>query len=143
MWRRIHLIPFNVTIPEGERDKHLPQKLEAELPGILVWAVDGFGMWQQLGLRPPKEVQAATEEYRQDMDHVGQWIADKCDTGADVQATAASLFASYDLWREATRAPRLTQNKLGRELGRRGFTKVSQPERGWRGIALAKVAAAL
>lgn len=143
MWRRIHLIPFIVTIPEGERDKFLPQKLEAELPGILAWAVDGFRMWQQLGLQPPDEVRVATEEYRQDMDHVGQWIADRCETGPDKQATAAALFLSYDVWREATRAPRLTQNKLGRELGRRGYVKTSQPERGWRGLSPAKVSVSI
>ena len=41
MWRRVHLIPFNVRIPEDEQDRELPKKLEEELPGILKWAVDG------------------------------------------------------------------------------------------------------
>jgi P4 family phage/plasmid primase-like protien len=33
IWRRIRLVPFKVTIPEGEQDKSLPQKLRRELPG--------------------------------------------------------------------------------------------------------------
>ena len=33
MRRRIHLIPFTVTIPEGERDHHLAEKLRAEWGG--------------------------------------------------------------------------------------------------------------
>ena len=37
IWDRIRLIPFTVTIPEDERDKHLPARLLAELPGILAW----------------------------------------------------------------------------------------------------------
>jgi putative DNA primase/helicase len=54
IWRRIHLIPFNVQIPEAERDKELPDKLKAELPGILNWAIDGCILWRDQGLTPPR-----------------------------------------------------------------------------------------
>jgi putative DNA primase/helicase len=40
-WRHIRLIPFKVTIPNGEQDKSLMGKLQAELRGILRWAVEG------------------------------------------------------------------------------------------------------
>ena len=30
IWRRIKLIPFTVTIPSGQRDKHLGEKLAKE-----------------------------------------------------------------------------------------------------------------
>jgi hypothetical protein len=33
IWRRIRLVPWNVVIPEEERDPELPSKLRAELPG--------------------------------------------------------------------------------------------------------------
>ena len=39
IWRRIKKIDFKVVIPEAERDPYLPEKLKAELPGILAWAV--------------------------------------------------------------------------------------------------------
>ena len=32
LWRRIHLVPFAVTIPRPQRDPHLGRKLRAELP---------------------------------------------------------------------------------------------------------------
>jgi len=41
IWRRIRLIPFQVTFPEGKQDKTLFAKLERELPGIFVWMVEG------------------------------------------------------------------------------------------------------
>jgi putative DNA primase/helicase len=41
IWRRIHLIPFLVTIPKREQDKGLVDKLKRELPGILNWALGG------------------------------------------------------------------------------------------------------
>ena len=35
IWRRIHLVPFTVTISNEEQDKALPAKLRGEAPGIL------------------------------------------------------------------------------------------------------------
>lgn len=35
IWRRVHLVPFTTTIPEGERDPCLLEKLLTELPGVL------------------------------------------------------------------------------------------------------------
>jgi hypothetical protein len=43
MRRRLHLIPFNVTIPPEERDKNLAEELKAEWPGILQWMIEVAG----------------------------------------------------------------------------------------------------
>jgi putative DNA primase/helicase len=74
IWDRLILVPFNVRIPEGEQDKDLPQKLRAELPGILRWIVEGCLAWQGEGLNVPEEVTQATEEYRSEMDPYSQFI---------------------------------------------------------------------
>jgi len=50
IWRRVKLVPFDVTIPPKERDKRLLVKLRAELPGILNWALEGCQQW--LGALP-------------------------------------------------------------------------------------------
>lgn len=60
IWRRIHLIPFNVQIPEDERDTALSAKLRQELPGILAWAMCGWQDFQQRGLDAPATVTGAT-----------------------------------------------------------------------------------
>src|SRR5258708_17389891 len=39
--RRMNMLLFGVTIPEGERDKDLGEKLKAEWPAILRWIIDG------------------------------------------------------------------------------------------------------
>jgi putative DNA primase/helicase len=54
--RRFHLIPFAITIPAPERDKHLGEKLRGEWPGILSWMLVGCLEWQQEGLNPPAVV---------------------------------------------------------------------------------------
>src|SRR6266702_598508 len=39
--RRFHLVPFDMTIVPADRDPLLAEKLRAEWPGILQWALDG------------------------------------------------------------------------------------------------------
>jgi phage/plasmid-associated DNA primase len=74
-------VPWEVSIPEAERDPALPRKLEEELPGILAWLVFGALEWQRVGLAPPAEVNAETEEYRAEQDVLAGFIADKCVEG--------------------------------------------------------------
>jgi hypothetical protein len=78
IWRRIKLVPFEVTIPEAEQDKKLAAKLRAELPGILSWIVRGCLEWQRYGLGESEEVKAATTSYRDDMDNLAGFIQDRC-----------------------------------------------------------------
>jgi putative DNA primase/helicase len=81
IWRRIHLIPLEVQIPEAERALALPAKLRAELPGILRSAVEGAIAWKCEGLSAPEKVKSATGEYRTEMDRLADFIAEKCATG--------------------------------------------------------------
>ena len=61
--RRLHFIPFVVTIPPDERDPHLTDRLRAEYPAILRWMLIGCAVWHREGLNPPDTVTAATEAY--------------------------------------------------------------------------------
>ena len=71
IWRRMRLIPWLVTIPEAERDPQLPQRLRAELAGVLRWAVEGCLAWQKRGLNEPRAVREATANYREENDVLG------------------------------------------------------------------------
>ena len=81
MRRRLHMIPFTVTIPPAKRDRRLPDRLLAERDGILAWALRGCLEWQETGLRPPEAVMAATEDYFEAEDALGRWIEERCETG--------------------------------------------------------------
>ena len=54
--RRPRVIAFDRRFEEHEQDKQMPEKLVAELPGILAWAVEGCKAWRQRGLDPPEAV---------------------------------------------------------------------------------------
>ncbi|MHB8419129.1 MAG: DNA primase family protein [Myxococcales bacterium] len=139
IWRRVRLIPFTVTIPEQERDKKLPTKLRAELPGILAWAVRGCLAWQRDGLSPPAEVTGATADYRQAEDRLGLWIAERCLIGSNRQATAADLYADFCRWAEEHRESAPSAKTFGESLADRGFERDragKDRSKIWRGIGL-------
>ena len=48
MRRRLHLVPFEVTIPPERRDRQLLSRLIAERDGILGWMLDGCAEWRRL-----------------------------------------------------------------------------------------------
>jgi putative DNA primase/helicase len=75
MWRRVRLIPFEVTIPEPERDRDIKDKLLAEAEGILSWAIDGAAAYMEGGLQDPESVLAATADYRNREDLLGEFLA--------------------------------------------------------------------
>lgn len=123
IWRRIRLIPFNVTILDDDQDKDLPNKLLAELPGILSWAVYGCNKWQEKGLGLPEEVREATAQYRNEMDTLKGFIDDCCEVLPNAEAQASELYKAYCDWCDGYGEKKMTSTAFGRDLTERGFTK--------------------
>lgn len=98
MRRRLHLVPFTVTIPSERRDRDLAAKLHAERDGILGWMLQGCLEWQRIGLAPPACIADAAAEYFAAEDLVGQWIEECCVLGAGERSTSAALFQSWKAW---------------------------------------------
>ena len=119
--RRLHLLPFEVTIPLAERDRELAGKLKAEWPGILAWAVRGCLDWQENGLRPPEAVTRATKNYLDAHDLVDAWIADCCERDANAWAKRSVLFASWRGWTEEGNEYTGPQTRFYEKLEERGM----------------------
>jgi len=94
--RRLHLIPFTVTIGEKERDPQLAEKLKAEYPGILQWAIEGCLAWQRDGLNPPAVVQDSTSQYLAAEDAIGRWIEDRCVLDPHCWCSSTALYRDHE-----------------------------------------------
>jgi len=137
MWDRLRLVPFNVRIPDDEVDRDLGQKLREEASGILAWMVDGCQLWLQGGLKPPAEVQTATDAYRADMDVLGGFLTDCCTLDARAITATKDLYAAYVAWCGASGEQAVSKNLFSRQLTERGFVdKRTSAERRWQGIGL-------
>lgn len=118
---RMHLVPFTVTIPPEERDPKLTEKLEAEWPGILQWAIDGCREWQRIGLKPPQAVVDATADYLDDQDDIGSWISERCEEGAHLRGQSSTLYASWRDWQEKAGVKHKDVKTFKADLEGRGF----------------------
>lgn len=137
IWRRIKLIPFNVTIPPEERDKNLLNKLRREMPGILNWAVMGCMDWQKNGLGEPEEVIKATNDYRSEMDVLTRFVSDCCTTATQRGTKSSELYKKYAEWSKDNGEFALSQTKFSTRMQEKGFNK-TRTNRGmvWEGIAI-------
>lgn len=131
-WRRIHLIPFDEKIPDAEQDKTLREKLVAELPGILNWALEGLKEYQQLGtLAPPPIVVSTTQAYRNDQDELYDFLQECCEIqkpdeefGKSFMAYGSELYGAYTQWASFNNEDRKMSNtKFGKMLREHGFKK--------------------
>jgi P4 family phage/plasmid primase-like protien len=142
IWRRLKLVPFEVTIPDAEQDKDLPAKLREELPGILAWAVQGCLEWQRSGLREPQKVTEATQGYRAAMDVIAQFVEDECVETESAEVGSTALHIAYKDWCRNNNEEALSQRKFGNRIKERGHTTkqyTSGPNVGrmkWVGIGL-------
>lgn len=94
-WRRVLLIPFEVTFSGPNIDLNLEAKLEAELPSILNWAIEGCLEYQQLGLNPPLTVTEATQKYRAENDIIAAFIENCCVLGEGFSSRAGELYEAF------------------------------------------------
>ena len=137
--RRLHLIPFNVTISEDKRDLMLGEKLKAEWGGILQWAIDGCLEWQRFGLAPPAAVRTATDAYLAAEDAFANWLEECCEQSSNAQTELRDLYASWSKWCERTGEFSGSQKNFSRLIETRGYIKalIGHAKRaGFRGLAI-------
>ena len=128
--RRLHLIPFDVTIPADKRDKRLFEKLKTEWPAILNWGVEGCIRWQQEGLKKPECVQDATDSYLEDQDVLGAFINDCCVAGANCRSKSTLLYKRFAEWCEQNNIFRRSKTYFDNAIQERPGIKYKHTEQG-------------
>jgi putative DNA primase/helicase len=141
IWRRVVLVPFNNVVTLDRQDPNLQNKLLEEAEGVLSWLVNGAMAWYssgqgRMGLQVPEIVYDETQEYREDEDVIGRFLAQACYTPAEISAkmrsgelvkdgtNAIHVFYSFRNWctKEGEEGyARTTQNMFGRYMRERGY----------------------
>ncbi len=142
IWDRLKLIPFTVRITEAQQDKNLSKKLEAELPGILAWAVRGCLEWQRDGLGVPAEVEQATQKYRNEQDNFANFIDECCIISETAWTPTATLRTTYENWCKGRgELPTVGGNAFAERLQSLNFSKkkarhAGSVVHGWQGVGI-------
>jgi putative DNA primase/helicase len=97
VWRRLRLVPWEITIPEAERDPDLLDKIRGEAPAVLAWMVAGARRFHAGGFTPPEAVRVATAAYRTDEDHLGRFVTE-CLAFEDGAVRSADVVEALKTW---------------------------------------------
>ncbi len=97
---RVKVIPFERHFEPEEQDKNLKRDLmrPASLSGILNWCIEGLQRMQAEGLDMPESVRAATMDYQQSSDKMGQFFADKLEADPNGEVQMEILYPAYTDW---------------------------------------------
>lgn len=121
VWRRMLVLPFARVFSEDEQDHRLTAKLEAELPGILRWAVEGATDYYREGLNPPASILMEATNFRAEMDIIGSFIEECCVKNPRSETPTRSLYHLFITFTRDLGVTVPSQTAFGIELTRRGF----------------------
>jgi putative DNA primase/helicase len=140
MRRRFNIVPFE-TKPQ-DPDPNLEQKLEAEWPGILRWAIEGCLDWQRQGLNRPAAVTSATADYFSGQDTFTAWLEECCEIQRANDWQRVSFAEAFTSWvsyaKQAGEEPG-PRKSFGDRMRRKGFMSEQIKAfngKGFKGISL-------
>ena len=147
MWRRVRIIPFTNSLPEGRRDPRVRDTLRSNREvqkRILAWAVEGTRMWlkRPLDVDVPEAVRSAATDYKASSDNFAEFFDYTFATDGEGFTAAGVIHEKYREYCAANAEPVINQNQIARHLRERGFqpdrARVGgdEPVRGWRGFVL-------
>ena len=138
--RRMQVVPWDVIIPADQQDLQLKVKLKAEASGVLNRMIRGALAYLTSGLPTPEAIKAATREYQEENDLLGQFLA-LCverSPGATLGASALhQLFAAWQTWAQllpATGKP-WSPKYLNVQMQRKGYSVRKSSSMVWDDIA--------
>ena len=113
---RLLILPFTQSF-YGSEDTDLGERLNAELPGILLWALEGLRTLRRRGhfIQPQRG-----GELQQQMDDlaspVGAFVRDRCSIGQGLEVACGELWRSWCDWCDEQGRKSGNQATFGRDL---------------------------
>jgi putative DNA primase/helicase len=123
VWRRILVVPFDVVIPEDERDPDLPRRLREATDAVLSWAYEGWQLYRDEGLNPPEVVRRRTSEYQSRSDVMARFFDDRVLETPHGQIKARDLYAAWVAWCHSTGEQATSEVAFSAAMENRGFEK--------------------
>ena len=101
----------------GREDHGLFERLRAELPGILLWAIKGWSRLRQRGrFVQPKSGRKLIEEMDNLSSPVGEFVRERCLIGKDERIAISILFAAWRTWCDQHGQAAGTEAAFGHDL---------------------------
>lgn len=128
IWRRVQLVPWDVTVPAEKRDDGIGKKLEAEASGILNWIIAGAKAFAEKGLCPPEKVLISTRDFRDESDYTRAFLLEmfhEVDENAEKPWALDGLFRVWKHYCEDSDIKAVgAKNSFGQKLVERGIKRI-------------------
>ena len=113
------LLPLTTQSWLGREDHGLEPALQAEMTGVLNWALDGLGRLTANGNRFTRLPSAdeAIITLRDLASPVGAFVRERCRVDAAKEITVDALYGAYRSWAEDNGHAKPTKQNFGRDLG--------------------------
>lgn len=123
MWRRMMMLPFNAAFTADQLDPYLMQKLQAELPAILNWAIEGTQMWLAHGLKrsTPAILKADVESYRAESDLVGCFLEECTSPATNCKCSMDEIYTAFSRWAQQNGEWTMSKIILKKKLVDKGY----------------------
>ena len=97
---RLKLIPFKRHFEEHEQDKGLKNFFSepANLSAIFNWCYEGYKRFKASDLADPAAVVAATKEYQEESDRIGQFVDAWLEEGEAYEVRTSAAYKLYGEW---------------------------------------------
>ncbi|MEU9394947.1 phage/plasmid primase, P4 family [Streptomyces sp. NPDC048324] len=111
-------VVLNMTVSWlGKEDTALTDKLNAEMPGILNWALDGLARLEATGrLTVPPSSQEAVTTMQDTASPTSAFVRECCETGPACEVTAEELWMAWRYWADDNGVRPGTKAMMGRNL---------------------------
>lgn len=133
IWRRMLVVHWDVTVPAEKRrdfEEMVSEFIREEASGILAWLVEGVLDYLANGLVIAPDVARQTDQYRQEMDPIGEFIGACLAAAPGERVGASEAYTAYEAWSAANAKRARSQTKFGRDLSQR-FEKICQAGRNY------------
>jgi len=126
IWTRLCPIPM-LTSFYGEgydrREKGLDEALLLEREGILAWMVRGWLVCQEERLELPETCKLLLEEYRAEMDVVGNYLSERTIESSMTSIGAKTLFVDFRKWSEENGFAAMSIQTFNGRMVEKGYAK--------------------
>jgi putative DNA primase/helicase len=122
IWRRLLVVQWDQVIPEEERrdfEEVVTEFIREEGEGILAWLIEGVLDYLQHGLVIAPSVRNDTDDYREEMDPVGEFTKTCVREAVGQRVQAHTMYEAYVSWSMANAKRARSQTKFGKTLAQR------------------------
>ena len=135
---RLKIIPFKRHFEEAEQDKGLKTQFaeDKNLSGIFNWCLEGYRMFRAHHLDAPEAVKAATKEYEEDSDRIGQFMNAWIEDGEDYEVRTMAVYRLYNTFCEEYGYHPENFKNFRAAIGKKYEIKLKRPKDGGEKVSL-------